>query len=362
MQTQPSLTAVGTMSGTSLDGLDLVWVRFFPQSDQAWEVEWGPGRTVPYAGTRWERDLPMAYTQPVGELRPLSREYATWCNAELHRFLREEHLPFPDVVGHHGHTVHHQPHAGITYQLGNEPEMGAHLPGAVVGDFRVYDVALGGQGAPLVPIADRLLFGTYAHCVNLGGFANTSCEVDGLRRAWDVVPLNIVANELAQRLGLPFDHRGGIAASGTLLPSLYSLLESLPYFQKPFPKSLGREDVERHWKPLVEQALAQHPLPDVLRTCTEHAASRVANDLRLGPPGTALLSGGGAHNTFFVNQLKQQALRPLEVLDAHRSNFKEAAAFALLAALKMRGENNVLASVTGAGWDHSAGTLWKLDS
>ena len=359
MQTQPSLTAVGTMSGTSLDGLDLVWVRFFPQSDQAWEVEWGPGRTVPYAGTRWERDLPMAYTQPVGELRPLSREYATWCNAELHRFLREEHLPFPDVVGHHGHTVHHQPHAGITYQLGNEPEMGAHLPGAVVGDFRVYDVALGGQGAPLVPIADRLLFGTYAHCVNLGGFANTSCEVDGLRRAWDVVPLNIVANELAQRLGLPFDHRGGVAASGTLLPNLFSQLESLPYFQKPYPKSLGREDVERDWKPLVEQALAQHPLPDVLRTCTEHAASRLAHDLRLGPPGTALLSGGGVHNEFFVDRLTHLAPRPLEVLDAHRSNFKEAAAFALLAALKMRGENNVLATVTGAEQDHSAGTIWK---
>ena len=350
------------MSGTSLDGLDLVWVRFTPRSHQNWDLEWGPGRTVSYAGTRWEEDLPLAYRRPVGELKETSQAYAAWCNAELRRFLREEHLPFPDVVGHHGHTVHHRPHEGITYQLGNEPEMAAHLPSAVVGDFRVHDVALGGQGAPLVPVAVRLLFGTYAHCVNLGGFANTSCEIDGLRRAWDVVPLNIVANEMTQRLGLPFDDRGGIAASGTLLPSLFSQLESLPYFQLPYPKSLGREDVERDWKPLMEQALAHHPLPDVLRTCTEHAASRVANDLRLGPPGTALLRGGGVHNEFFVNRLKHLASRPLEVLDAHRSNFKEAAAFALLAALKVRGENNVLASVTGAKRNHSAGTLLSAEA
>ena len=125
---------------------------------------------------------------------------------------------------------------------------------------------------------------------------------------------------------------------------------------------MAREDVERNWKPLLEEALEQHSLPNVLRTCTEHAASRVANDLRLGPPGTALLSGGGVFNEFFVNRLTHLAPRPLEVLDAHRSNFKEAAAFALLAALKVRGENNVLASVTGAERDHSAGTIWKLDS
>ncbi|MEY4865106.1 MAG: hypothetical protein RLZZ114_535 [Bacteroidota bacterium] len=347
------------MSGTSLDGLDLVWVRFTQLPNQQWDLEWGPGRTVSYADTRWEEDLPQAYTRSIESLKATSQEYATWCNQQVLRFLKEEGLPQPEVVGHHGHTVHHRPNEGTTYQLGNEPEMAAHLTGTVVGDFRVDDVALGGQGAPLVPVADRLLFGTYAHCVNLGGFANTSCEIDGLRRAWDVVPLNIVANELAQRVGLNFDDRGLLAASGTLLPSLFSQLESLPYFQLPYPKSLAREDVERDWKPLLAQALAQHPLPDVLRTFTEHAASRVANDLRFGAPGTALLSGGGVHNEFFVRRLKHLAPRPLEVLDAHRSNFKEAAAFALLAALKVRGENNVLASVTGAQRDHSAGRLFN---
>jgi anhydro-N-acetylmuramic acid kinase len=350
------------MSGTSLDGLDLVWVRFTPLPNQQWDLEWGPGRTVSYAGTRWEQDLPQAYIRSIESLKETSREYATWCNQQLLQFLKEEGLPQPEVVGHHGHTVHHRPNEGITYQLGNEPEMAAHLSGAVVGDFRVDDVALGGQGAPLVPVADRLLFSTYAHCVNLGGFANTSCEIDGLRRAWDVVPLNIIANELVQRVGLPFDDRGLLAASGTLLPALFSQLESLPYFQRMHPKSLAREDVERDWKPLLAKALAQHPLPNVLRTCTEHAASRVANDLRLGPPGTALLSGGGVHNEFFVRRLEHWSPRPLEVLDAHRSNFKEAAAFALLAALKVRGENNVLASVTGAERDHSAGRILKIHS
>jgi anhydro-N-acetylmuramic acid kinase len=350
------------MSGTSLDGLDLVWVRFTPLPNQQWDLEWGPGRTVSYAGTRWEQDLPQAYIRSIESLKETSREYATWCNQQLLQFLKEEGLPQPEVVGHHGHTVHHRPNEGITYQLGNEPEMAAHLSGAVVGDFRVDDVALGGQGAPLVPVADRLLFSTYAHCVNLGGFANTSCEIDGLRRAWDVVPLNIIANELVQRVGLPFDDRGLLAASGTLLPALFSQLESLPYFQTMHPKSLAREDVERDWKPLLAKALAQHPLPNVLRTCTEHAASRVANDLRLGPPGTALLSGGGVHNEFFVRRLEQLSPRPLEVLDAHRSNFKEAAAFALLAAMKVRGDNNVLASVTGAERDHSAGRILKIHS
>jgi anhydro-N-acetylmuramic acid kinase len=349
------------MSGTSLDGLDLVWVEFFHLPDGRWSVKWGPGKTVSYSGTPWEVDLPASYQQPMERLGSLSTRYALWCNAQIHQFLQEENLPQPDVIGHHGHTIHHQPHRGFTYQLGNTPEMARGFSCPVVGDFRQPDVDLGGQGAPLVPLVDRLLFSEYAHCVNLGGFANTSCEISGLRRAWDVVPLNILWNPLAQKLGHPFDPNGALAASGTLLPNLLNALESLPYFDLFPPKSLGREDVELHWSPLLEKAHAKHSTQDLLRTCVEHAARRLAEDLQQGPDGPVLVTGGGAHNAFFMEVLRNRTFRHLHRLPAHQADYKEAAAFAFLAALKLRGENNVLASVTGATHDHSSGTIWTAE-
>ena len=348
------------MSGTSLDGLDLVWVEFSLHPEGRWSVAWGPGKTVSYKGTPWEVDLPAAYLQPKGLLGSLSVRYAQWCNAQIHQFIREENLPQPDVIGHHGHTIHHQPHRGFTYQLGNTPEMARGFSCPVVGDFRQPDVDLGGQGAPLVPIADRLLFSEYAHCVNLGGFANTSCEIAGLRRAWDVVPLNILWNSLAQKLGHPFDPNGSLAASGTLIPSLLNALESLPYFDQLPPKSLGREDVEQHWTPLLRAAQTDHSTEDLLRTCVEHAALRLAHDLQQGPAGPVLVTGGGARNAFFLDVLRSRTSRTLALLPSHQADYKEAAAFALLAALKLRGVDNVLASVTGATHDHSSGTVWSI--
>ena len=345
-----------------MDGLDLVWVEFSVHANGLWTIDWGPGKTVSYAGTEWEVDLPAAYHQPREHLGALSARYALWCNAQIYQFLREENLPQPDVIGHHGHTIHHQPHRGYTYQLGNTPEIARGFSGPVVGDFRQPDVDLGGQGAPLVPIADRLLFSEYAHCVNLGGFANTSCEMDGLRRAWDVVPLNIIWNALAQKRGHPFDPNGALAASGTLLPTLLTDLESLPYFGQFPPKSLGREDVEQHWAPLLEKAQTVHSTEDLLRTCVEHAALRLAHDLQQGPAGPVLVTGGGARNTFFMDLLRSRTSRTVKLLPSHQADFKEAAAFALLAALKLRGENNVLASVTGAAHDHSSGTVWIAHS
>jgi anhydro-N-acetylmuramic acid kinase len=170
--------------------------------------------------------------------------------------------------------------------------------------------------------------------------------------------LNILWNSLAQKLGHPFDPDGSLAASGTLIPSLLNALESLPYFDQLPPKSLGREDVEQHWAPLLEKVHSVYSTEDLLRTCVEHAALRLAHDLQQGPAGPVLVTGGGARNSFFMDVLRARTSRTLALLPSHQADFKEAAAFALLAALKLRGENNVLASVTGAVHDHSSGTVW----
>jgi anhydro-N-acetylmuramic acid kinase len=290
-------------------------------------------------------------------LAQLNSDYTQLLAQIIKGFIQKHQLTAVDAVCSHGHTILHQPHNGFTLQIGNLPEIATLVGERVVCDFRVQDVQLGGQGAPLVPIGDRLLFADYDYCLNLGGFSNVSFEQDGQRLAFDISPVNTVLNFYANQLGLAYDDGGTLARSGNLNERLLAALNQLDYYQKPFPKSLGYEYVKSVVLPLLETYPI--PLEDKLHTFTEHIAYQTGVPLP-NPQGKMLVTGGGAYNRYLMERM-QEFVPQLELIvpEEKTLEFKEALIFGLLGVLKLRNEINVLCSVTGASHDHSSGMIYK---
>ena len=248
----------------------------------------------------------------------------------------------------------HQPENGITVQIGNLPSLSKLLSQRVVCNFRVQDVLLGGQGAPLVPMGDALLFREYTYCLNLGGFANISSEIEGKRIAYDICPVNIVLNMYAEILGFSYDDKGSIAASGTLNLELLEKLNDLPFYSETAPKSLGLEWVIKWMLPILDGSKISHQ--DKLRTTVEHIAIQLSAQIETG--SKVLVTGGGVYNDFLMSRLQSQG--DIELIQPSRKliDFKEALIFGLLGVLKLRGSVNCLGSVTGARNDHSSGNIF----
>ncbi len=341
------------MSGTSLDGIDLAEI-VFTYSEAQWKFEIITAETVPYSSF-WKDELRDAINYSEEKLERLDFKYTERLSEEISKFIRKNNVQEIDAVCSHGHTILHQPERGFTYQIGNLPRISKMIGHTVVCDFRVQDVELGGQGAPLVPIGDKLLFSEYDYCLNLGGFANCSFEKDGQRIAFDICPANIVLNHYAEKLGKDFDEDGKLAASGNLDEGLLQKLNALSFYVEKPPKSLGLEWVKEHIFPLLDTY--NNSSEDVLRTFTEHIAVQLAH--QFSDKAFVLITGGGAYNSFLIERLKN--LAPVEVVipSAEILEYKEALIFGLLGVLKLRDEVNCLASVTGAKKDHSSGKVYR---
>lgn len=347
---------IGVMSGTSLDGVDLAHIVLTFKGNK-WSYTIYECKTIAYTN-EWVSRLKAAVDFNDEELSVLNKEYTLLLGAIIKEFIAEHGLKGIDAVCSHGHTILHQPQKGITLQIGNLPEIASIVNQEVVCDFRVQDVKLGGQGAPLVPIGDRILFSDYGYCLNLGGFSNISFEEDGRRIAFDICAVNTVLNHYARMLGYEYDAGGSIAAGGNIIPSLFETLNDLDYYSQPYPKSLGFEFVKQTILPMMEAAEASPG--DKLRTFTEHIAYQIANTILYKGKGSLLITGGGAYNTFLIARLQQLLpFTQITVPDDKTIQFKEALIFALLGVLKLRGEHNVLSSVTGAAEDHSSGNIFE---
>ncbi|MCS6981922.1 MAG: anhydro-N-acetylmuramic acid kinase [Flavobacteriales bacterium] len=356
---QVMYTVLGLMSGTSLDGLDLAICHFEEPTPGTWSGHIVAARTLTYDASM-DRRLRFAHLLSGRELIFLHSEYGLYLG-EVARAFMEESGQYPDLVASHGHTVYHEPARGFTFQLGS----GAHIAKAcgrpVVCDFRSSDVAAGGQGAPLVPAGEQALFPEYGSFLNLGGMANITLRVSEGLKAWDVAPANYVLNRLAAACGKPFDESGRLAASGKYLASLALKLEEIPYYRKAPPKSLGAEDVEKQFLPLLT---TEHRPEDMLHTYCRHLAGRVAAELKAyGRKAIKriLVTGGGAHNTFLmqclVDALGSEGYQ-VEVPPPLLINFKEAFVFAFLGLLRWLGRPNSLALATGAKTDSSGGAVY----
>jgi anhydro-N-acetylmuramic acid kinase len=349
--------AIGIMSGTSLDGLDLAY-SLFTNSMGTWGYDLIHTATIPYP-----RDLVKKLaisTQLSGlELKKLDLEVGRFIGQQVSAFISSHNLS-PQLIGSHGHTIFHQPELGLTHQIGDGNSIHAHTGVPVVFDFRSLDMAYGGDGAPLVPIGDQVLFSEYDACLNLGGIANISFEdKNGLRKAFDIVPVNMVLNHLSQRLGLPYDENGKLAREGTLKQQLLDQWTELDYYQASHPKSLGYEWFEKHLLPTLKGLKG----PDLMHTYCIHAAQQiniaVRNNLNSEKPIKILVTGGGAYNGFFMECLRKN-IRPEIIWIKPRPQiieFKEALIFAFLGVLRVRNEVNVLRSATGATQDSVGGIL-----
>ena len=345
---------VGVMSGTSLDGIDLV----FAEIDLNKEVEFSiiASETYPYTA-EWRSLLNDAINLEPTELNKLDNKYTDYLAEVIFDFIENNDIDLLDAVCSHGHTVKHRPKKGITLQIGNLPKLAKSLNIPVVCDFRVQDVELGGQGAPLVPIGDRLLFGHYKYCINLGGFANVSLETEKGRIAYDICPVNTVFNYFMRKLGQEYDENGNLARSGKVNKDLLEELNSLKFYKKEPPRSLGIEWVNSDVIPLISKFDIE--IPDILRTYIEHVAIQIATCLDNDPDSQVLVTGGGAFNGFLIEQLKSHSNCNFVIPEKQLIDFKEALIFALLGVLKLREEINVLSSVTGAKIDHSSGRIYE---
>jgi anhydro-N-acetylmuramic acid kinase len=350
-----SYKVVGVMSGTSLDGIDLAYIHF-TLIDKKWTFKIPESETISYP-TDWLNKLKIAVGFSEDELIQLNINYTDFLGETIKAFIEKFQIKNLDAVSSHGHTILHQPQNGFTLQIGNLPKIAEIIGETVVCDFRVQDVKLGGQGAPLVPIGDRILFSEYDYCLNLGGFSNVSFENNGKRIAFDISPVNTVLNFYANKLNLDYDDKGTISSSGMLNSNLLNDLNALNYYKKPFPKSLGFEFVKEIVLPLMEKNSI--PIEDKMHTFTEHIAQQIALALPT-KKGKLLITGGGAYNDFLIDRIND-FLPDIEITipDKEILEYKEALIFGLLGVLKLRNEINVLSSVTGAKMDHSSGTIYK---
>ncbi len=353
-QNQP-LQILGLMSGTSLDGVDLAACTFI-ETDNGWQYKLDAAATIPY-NEDWIKRLKNAAFTSGEELIQLHADLGKYF-AELINAFNDHYLINPSFIGSHGHTIFHQPNKNFTLQIADGAQIAALTGIDTICDFRNKDIALGGQGAPLVPIGDRLLFPEYAACVNLGGIANVSYEKNGKRIGFDICPVNMLLNYLANRIDKPYDDEGKIARSGTIIPDLLVQLNSLDYYQQSSPKSLGKEWFDKEVLSLVEKRI--EPISDLLRTSVEHIAiqhgliktNTNAND-------KILLSGGGAFNTFLVERMASITDRILVKPSVDIINFKEAIVFAFLAMLFVNNRDNVLCSATGSSKNHCGGAYHR---
>ena len=344
---------IGVMSGTSLDGVDLAYCEF-EETESSYTFNIGACETVPYPETWLKRlkSLPGATALEYAENHTF---YGKYLGSLVNDFVRLNHLSV-DFVASHGHTIFHNPAKHYTSQVGEGAAIAAGCGLPVICDFRTGDVASGGQGAPLVPIGDQLLFAQYNYCLNLGGFANISMQSYGKRIAYDVSPANIILNHIAARKGKLFDKDGEMAASGNINDELLQTLNNLGYYHMQPPKSLGREWIEKEIIPM----LTYYNISPEDAACTfcEHIAMQIAASVTNDPDKQMLVTGGGAFNTFLLKRITANTSVQIILPDHKTVNYKEALVFAFLGLLRMQGKPNSLSSVTGATRDISGGAVY----
>jgi anhydro-N-acetylmuramic acid kinase len=384
---------IGLMSGSSLDGLDIAYVHLqesaatSKDSPRKWAFEFLHTACYPYTPA-WKQRLAAAADLSARDYQLLHTEYGHYLGERVNEFIETFHLQYQvQLIASHGHTSFHIPARKMTAQLGDGAALAATTKINVVSDLRAMDLALGGQGAPIVPIGEKLLLYGYDLFLNLGGIANISRQGGGASLvadpgapasgfvAYDVCPANRVLNQLTATVGKEYDEGGALAATGRVDENLLRRLNDQPYYLQAYPKSLANEFGTEIIYPII--AAAGLSTADALRTYVEHIALQIRDAVKGlvgGSPAQAgqsvtgrqmLVTGGGAHNHFLIGRLRE-LLDPLNVEvvvpsadgDKDLIDYKESLVMALIGVLRWREENNVLASVTGASRDSIGGAVW----
>lgn len=343
--------AIGLMSGSSRDGLDIALVEF--SKGDNWSYELLEAATMPLK--EWEEKLNISGKQPKEVLQDLDSSFGVFLGENVIEFCDKYSIRDLDCIASHGHTVFHYPEEGVTCQIGDGQTLADLSKSVVVNNLRQKDIDLGGNGAPIVPIADVHLFQAFKYCLNLGGIANISVKKEEVL-AFDICPANQVLNHYAQLLGMEFDDRGSTAKKGTIDLALVAVLEQMSFFRKNYPKSLDNEYSKEIITCINNNGLNAE---SALATYTYFIAKEinkwiVSNDIE----EQCLVTGGGAFNAHLINQLNAFDKVKFVVPDVETVSYKEAIAMAFIGVLRLENEVNCLKSVTGASADSSAGSIY----
>lgn len=344
---------IGLMSGSSLDGLDIAYVNF-SHDNKKWFFQIIEAGNIPYP-SYWRQQLSEAYNKSQEEIKELDKEYGKYIGTLTKKFIEKYELE-PKLIASHGHTIFHKPEEGFTLQIGDGQEIANATGIMTINDFRTEDVRKSGQGAPLVPIGDRHLFADYPICLNIGGIANVSYEVENKRIAYDICMANQMLNYLANKLGYEYDNNGNFASQGIVNEHLLNVLNDNSYYYQEPPKSLGREFFENVQRSILDTSSLD--IKDIIATATEHIAYQTVQSINKLEKTKILITGGGAKNTFLIKRISSMCKHEIVIPDTMIIDYKEALIFAFLGVLKMEGKTNILSSVTGASSDSSSGNIW----
>ena len=350
-----NFNVIGVMSGTSLDGVDIVYVKFI--QNESWSFKIINSKTYKYEDSTADI-LNDISKKSLEEIKEIDVVYSKMLAKIINEFIDEFSINKIDFVSSHGHTAIHDPSNLITYQMGNLSTLSTEINQKVICDFRVQDVKLGGEGAPLVPVGEKYLFHEYDSFINLGGFANISNHVGESLIAYDICPVNIVLNNLSKKIGKDYDNKGSIASSGKIILNLYHELEKLEYYKSSPPKSLGIEWVDANIFPLINKYF-DYPIEDLLNTLSNHIADQISNNLK--EIDRVLVTGGGTYNDYLIDIIRSKTNSEIIIPSKNIIEFKEALIFAFLGVLRYLNINNCYSSVTGASKDHCSGKIFLLN-
>lgn len=345
-------TILGVMSGTSLDGIDLAAVEFDTNNAKQFNII--AATTIPYS-TEWKKKLKNSSSLSAYDFLKLHKEYGSYIGTLINQFLKSTALSI-DYIASHGHTVFHEPQHKFNFQLGDGAFIASITGITTISDFRTLDIAMGGQGAPLVPIGDELLFSEYDYCLNIGGIANISFKQQEKRIAYDICPANMVLNNIAQQAGFEYDNKGIMASKGQIHNELLKQLNQLDYYRQPHPKSLGREWVEQIFFPLLRSYKLS--IENLLCTLCEHIAIQIGKNIPTS--GKLLITGGGSYNDFLIGRIQAHTSATVVIPEPVIIDYKEALIFAFLGLLRIKHQTNTLSSVTGAKRNVCSGIVHRI--
>ena len=346
-----SIKIIGLMSGTSVDGLDICFVSFDNNDPSNYEII--DCDTIDY-DYKLKTKLKSIIKLDNDKIKQVDKELGEFIGFNVLKFINENKLDKPDLISSHGHTVFHEPKFKKTLQIGNGEIINKITGVKTVNNFREQDVKLGGQGAPLVPIGDKLLFNDYKYCLNLGGFVNISVKKSNKIFAYDICPLNTVLNFYSKKIGHEYDYDGNFSKTGIINNNLFNELNELSFYFEKHPKSLGIEFVLEEIFPIIDKYKLSEI--DILATYIKHAAFQISKNILDNEK--VLISGGGSFNKTLIKSLTNYGInisRPNNII----INYKESLIFALLGHLRLNNEINCLKSVTGATRDHSSGDIFS---
>ncbi len=345
------IEVIGVMSGTSLDGLDLCHVIFDLENLSNFII--ANSISISYNKNILKKLHNIVEKKPK-EIKKIDIEFGTFIGESINKFISDFNLKNINLISSHGHTVFHQPDIGITLQIGNGEIINKITGIKTVNNFRAQDLSLNGQGAPLVPIGDKILFSKFKYCLNLGGFINLSIKYDNQITAYDICPLNTVLNFYSKKIGFEYDENGILSSRGKINRNLFHQLNSISFYSKKNPKSLGIEFVIDKIFPMIDSYKISEE--EAMATFVNHAAFQISKNIN--DSEKVLLSGGGTYNNNLVDILRNEYNINIYIPNKQIIDFKEALIFALLGVLRIQNKTNCLKSVTGAKKDHSSGDIY----